>query len=95
MKISKDEVKYVAGLARISFDEDEIDKLQSELSAVLEYADALNKVDTEGVAPTEHILPIKNVFRKDEAKESLPLEEVFKNAPDTEAGGFKVPKVIE
>lgn len=95
MSISKDEVTYVAGLARLEFSPEETERLQDELSAVLEYADSLNKVDVSEVKPTEHILPVQNVFRKDEAKESLDLKKVLSNAPDQEAGAFKVPKVIE
>lgn len=95
MSISKDEVKYVAELARLDFSEEEIEKLQNELSAVLDYAQALDKYNTDDVKPTEHILPIQNVFREDIAVESLPIEKVLANAPDSEAGAFKVPKVIE
>lgn len=95
MSISKEEVLYVADLARIAFTEEETEKLQQELSAVLDYAKALDQCDTTDIKPTEHILPIQNVFRKDEAKPSLPIEKVLENAPDSEAGGFKVPKVIE
>lgn len=95
MSISKDEVIYVADLARIYFTDEEVEKLQQELSAVLDYATALDKCDTSNIKPTEHILPIQNVYRKDEAKPSLPIEKVLANAPESEAGGFKVPKVIE
>jgi len=95
MSISKKEVLYVADLARIAFDDDEVDRLSDELSAVLDYAETLNQLDTSNVKPTEHILKLQNVFRKDEVKESLPLEKVFRNAPEEEAGGFKVPRVVE
>ena len=95
MKISKDDVTYVAELARLEFNPEEVEKLRGELSAVLDYADVLNKYDTSEVKPTEHILPIENVFRKDEAKPSLDLEKALSNAPDVENGAFKVPKVIE
>lgn len=95
MSISKDEVAYVAELARLSFSPEEVEKLQDELSAVLDYAQALDKFNLEDVKPTEHILPIQNVYREDVAEESLDLEKVLSNAPDSEAGAFKVPKVIE
>ena len=95
MSISKEEVTYVAGLARLEFTEEETEKLQDELSAVLDYAESLNKYDVSNVKPTEHILPIENVFREDVVKESLDLDKVLKNAPDQESGAFKVPKVIE
>lgn len=95
MKISKEEVGYVAGLARLSFNEAETEKLQSDLSAVLDYVAALNELDTDEVPPTEHILPLQNVFREDVVKESLPIEKVLQNAPDSESNAFKVPRVIE
>ena len=95
MSISKDEVTYVAGLARLEFSDDETKKLQDELSAVLDYAESLNKLDTSKVKPTEHILPIQNVYRDDLVVDSLSLDKVLKNAPEKEKGAFKVPKVIE
>ncbi len=95
MSITKEEVIYVADLARLTFDDAAVDKLSDELGAVLNYANKLNELDTSAVKPTEHILPVQNVFRKDEAKPSLPIEKVLANAPDTEAGCFKVPRVLE
>ncbi len=95
MSISKNEVTYVAGLARLEFSEEETEKLQDELSAVLDYAEALNKLDTSNTKPTEHILPMENVFREDIVVDSLDLDKVLQNAPEKEKGAFKVPKVIE
>lgn len=95
MAISKEEVNYVAGLARLAFSPEEVEKLEKELSAVLEYAQALDACDTAGVKPTEHILPVQNVFREDVVKASLPIEKTLQNAPESEAGAFKVPKVVE
>lgn len=95
MSITREEVTYVADLARIEFTEAETDKLAGELGAVLDYAATLNKLDTSKVKPTEHILPVENVFRKDKVKPSLPIEKVLANAPDAEAGCFKVPRVLE
>lgn len=95
MRISNDEVTYVAKLARLEFDAGETDKMAGELAAVLDYIDTLNEVDTTDVAPTEHILPVKNVFRKDEIGKPLPNDVALANAPDTENGCFKVPRVLE
>ncbi len=95
MKISREEVDYVASLARIAFTEEESEKLQKDMSAVLDYIAALNELDTEGVEPTEHILPLQNVFREDVVEESLPIEKVLQNAPESESHAFKVPRVIE
>ena len=95
MSITKEEVTYVADLARLEFDDAAVERLADELGAVLNYAETLNKLDTSAVKPTEHILPVQNVFREDVAKPSLPIEEVLANAPESEAGCFKVPRVLE
>ncbi len=95
MSITREEVTYVADLARIEFDDAERDRLADELGAVLDYVETLNQLDTTDVKPTEHILPVQNVFREDVVKESLPLEAVLANAPESEAGCFKVPRVLE
>ncbi|MGI6108748.1 MAG: Asp-tRNA(Asn)/Glu-tRNA(Gln) amidotransferase subunit GatC [Eubacteriaceae bacterium] len=95
MKISKEEVAYVAGLARLSFNEEETEKLQEELSSVLDYVAALEKLDTTDVKPTEHVLELVNVLRPDVVGETLPIEKVLANAPESESNAFKVPRVIE
>lgn len=95
MKISKKDVEHVAMLARLHLDEDEKDKYTQQLNSILDYMEKLNQLDTEKVEPTSHVLPIKNVLRKDEVKASLSNEEVLSNAPDKEDGCFKVPKIIE
>lgn len=95
MSITKEEVTYVADLARLEFDDEAVERLADELGAVLNYAETLNKLDTSAVKPTEHILPVQNVFREDVVKPSLPIDEVLANAPEAEAGCFKVPRVLE
>ena len=95
MTLSKEAVTHVADLARLEFSEAETDRLAEVMGDVLGYMDTLNKLDTTDVKPTEHILPVKNVFRKDEIKPSLPIDQVLANAPDAEAGCFKVPRVLE
>ncbi|MBP2644826.1 MAG: Aspartyl/glutamyl-tRNA(Asn/Gln) amidotransferase subunit [Firmicutes bacterium] len=95
MKITRKDVETVAFLSRLAMDEAEMDKFTGQLNAILEYVDMLNKVDTEGVEPTDHILNLKNVMRADEAKPSLARELALKNAPEQEDGYFKVPKILE
>ncbi|TCO67691.1 Asp-tRNA(Asn)/Glu-tRNA(Gln) amidotransferase subunit GatC [Caldanaerobacter subterraneus] len=95
MAISKSEVEYIAKLARLKFTEEEIEAMSKELSKILDYVNKLNELDTENVEPTAHIVPIHNVFREDEVKPSMPREKVLMNAPFTEQGCFKVPKIIE
>ncbi len=92
-RISKDDVRHVAKLAELEFDEKSVEKITSQLDRILDHVAKISKVDTEGVPPTSHVLDIKNVFREDEAKPSVTQEAALKNAPDEENQGFKVPKI--
>ena len=95
MKITKDEVLYVADLARLDLDEASIDKFAGQIATILDYVDKLNEVDTEGVRPTSHAISLTNAFREDEQKEHLNRDEALSNAPAKEEGNFVVPKIIE
>ncbi|MCD6423278.1 MAG: Asp-tRNA(Asn)/Glu-tRNA(Gln) amidotransferase subunit GatC [Elusimicrobia bacterium] len=92
--IDKKDVEYLGNLARISLSEDEKEKLYADLEKILGYVSQLEKVDTENVEPTYHVLPVKNVFRKDKVKESFSKEEILKNATERKGDFFKVPKII-
>ena len=94
MKITKDEVLYVADLARLDLDEASIDKFAGQIATILDYVDKLNEVDTEGVRPTSHAISLTNAFREDEQKEHLERDEALSNAPQKEEGNFIVPKVV-
>ncbi|WP_346356268.1 Asp-tRNA(Asn)/Glu-tRNA(Gln) amidotransferase subunit GatC [Azotosporobacter soli] len=95
MKITRQDVENVALLSRLEFSDAELDRFTGQMDAILEYAQVLNQVDVEGVEPTAHVLPLKNVMRKDECKPSLSRELALSNAPEQEDGYFKVPKIIE
>jgi aspartyl-tRNA(Asn)/glutamyl-tRNA(Gln) amidotransferase subunit C len=95
MAIDKETVKYVAHLARIELDDSELDKLSGQLRDILDFIDKLKKLDVSQVKPTSHILPINNVLRQDDRRESLPTDKALKNAPRKEGNFFGVPKVIE
>jgi aspartyl-tRNA(Asn)/glutamyl-tRNA(Gln) amidotransferase subunit C len=95
MKITRKDVEHVALLSRLELGENDVEKFTGQLNAILDYIDVLNKVDTSGVEPTAHVLPVKNVMRADEAKPSLPRELALANAPEQEDGYFKVPKILE
>jgi len=95
MKITKDEVLYVADLARLDLDEASIDRFAAQIGTILDYVDKLNEVDTEGIAPTSHAIFLTNAFREDEPKEHLDREKALANAPEKEDGSFVVPKIIE
>lgn len=92
--LTKEQVENVALLARLKLGEEEKGQYATQLSAILEYADALSKLDTENVSPTAHVLPLKNVFRKDAVEEHLPNDEALANAPDKEGNYFRVPRIL-
>lgn len=94
-RITIDEVKHVANLARLAITEEEADKFAKQLDAIITFAEQLNELDTDNIEPTSHVLDMKNVFREDVAKPGLPVEEVLKNAPDHEDGQIKVPAIID
>jgi len=95
IKISRDEVAYVAHLARLEFGEEEKEKFTSQLNDILRYMDKLGEVDTAGVEPMTHAIAQKNAFRADVVGGSLPPEVSLANAPASRGGCFQVPKVIE
>ena len=95
MKINRQDVETVALLSRLEMTPEELEAYAGQLNAILDYADVLNKLDTKGVEPTAHVLPLKNVMRPDEVKPSLPRELALANAPEAEDGYFKVPKIME
>jgi aspartyl-tRNA(Asn)/glutamyl-tRNA(Gln) amidotransferase subunit C len=94
MALTIKEVEHVAMLARLSLSEDEKKIFGEQLSSILNYADTLNKLATDGVDPLTHILPAFNVFRTDEVQPSMPREEMLNNAPLAEEGQYKVPKIM-
>lgn len=93
--ITPEEVEHVANLARLEFNEEEIDQFTHQLGRILDYIGKLNELDTTDVPPTSHVLPIHNVSKEDAVKPSYDRELVFATAPETEEGHFDVPKVIE
>ncbi|MFZ4453494.1 Asp-tRNA(Asn)/Glu-tRNA(Gln) amidotransferase subunit GatC [Salibacterium aidingense] len=94
-RITKEQVRHVAHLARLSVTEEEAATFTEQLDAIIEFAEQLNELETENVEPTTHVLDIHNVLRKDEQRPSLDREEALKNAPDQEDGQVKVPSVLE
>jgi len=95
MKITKDQVLYVADLARLDLDAEMIDKFAGQIGTILDYVDKLNEVDTEGIRPTSHAISLTNAFREDEPDEHLERDQALANAPEKEDGSFIVPKIIE
>ena len=95
MVISEKEIEHLSRLARIELKEPEKEKLLRDLNRVLEYFQKLQEVDTHDVQPLSHPLQTVNVFRADEVKESLPVEQALQNAPTRKGPYFTVPKVIK
>ena len=95
MKLSREEVKRLALLARLGLDEDEVERLREQLSNILENFEILQQVDTTDVPPTAHSIALENVLREDEAGPSLSADQVLANAPNREEGFFKVRAVLE
>ncbi len=95
MRLSRQEVAHVAELAKLGLREEEIERFSEQLSAILEYMQMLNQLDTEAIPPTAHILGLENRMREDAATFSYPLEDILQNAPATENGSFKVKLILE
>jgi aspartyl-tRNA(Asn)/glutamyl-tRNA(Gln) amidotransferase subunit C len=95
MKITREEVENVAVLARLELTEEEKDTLTGQMDAILAYVDKLNELDTSGVVPTSHAVPMENAFRDDVEAPSIGVESALANAPERMEGFYRVPKVIE
>ncbi|HWB52776.1 MAG TPA: Asp-tRNA(Asn)/Glu-tRNA(Gln) amidotransferase subunit GatC [Tepidisphaeraceae bacterium] len=93
-KITPEQVRHVAKLARLALTDAEVERLGGELESILEYIAKMDRLDVSNVEPMAHPLPLKNVLREDVVTPSLPLEKVLQNAPETDGPFFKVPKVI-
>jgi aspartyl-tRNA(Asn)/glutamyl-tRNA(Gln) amidotransferase subunit C len=94
MSLSIDEVRKVARLARLELSEPDLARMQQQLSAILDYVDQLNQLNTDGVEPMAHPLPVHNVFRPDEPVPSLPVDDALQNAPQRVDNYFGVPAVF-
>lgn len=95
MKVTEKDVKYIAALSRLVIPESEMAKFVDQFNQILNYADILQQIDTKGIEPTAHVLPLHNVLREDVAVEGVSNELALENAPAVHNGGFKVPRVIE
>jgi aspartyl-tRNA(Asn)/glutamyl-tRNA(Gln) amidotransferase subunit C len=95
MKINRPQVEQVARLARLALEEEELDVLTGQMDAILGYVEKLNALNTDGIVPTAHAVPMENAFRADEIKPSIGVEKALRNAPAAGNGCFKVPRVIE
>ena len=95
MALTSKDVQHIARLARVALEGDDVERFRTQLSSILDHFTTLSAVDTEGVEPTAHPLPLSNVMREDSVSPSLPRTDVLLNAPDTEDGLLRVKAVLE
>jgi aspartyl-tRNA(Asn)/glutamyl-tRNA(Gln) amidotransferase subunit C len=95
MKLSHAKVEHIAELAKLGLTEEEKLKFCEQLSAILEYAEMLQQLDTKAIPPTATVLPLQNVMRPDEVAPSFSQEDILANAPDTAEGCFRVRAILE
>lgn len=95
MRLSQEEVRHIAELARLALSDEELARYQGQLSTILEHFERLQELDTEAIPPTATVLPLRSVMRADEPRPPSPRESILANAPATEEGCFKVPAVLE
>lgn len=95
MAITLDDARWIAHLARLELSDAELQTMTPQLSAILDYVQQLQQVDTEGVEPLAHPLPLQNVFRPDEPAPSLPVEQALANAPKRVGPFYGVPAVFD
>lgn len=93
-KITREEVRHVADLARLELSESEEERMTGQMNGILEYMEKLNELDTAGIVPTTHAIQLQNVFRADVVRDSLDREKALANAPESDGVNFIVPKVI-
>jgi aspartyl-tRNA(Asn)/glutamyl-tRNA(Gln) amidotransferase subunit C len=89
--IGRDEVLHVAQLARLKLSDEEVERMATELSGILEHVERISELDLDGVEPTSHVIALENVFRPDEPRPSWDRDEVLDSAPDPASGAFRVP----
>ena len=89
------EIEHLALLARLNLSDDEKRRFSRQVGSIIEYINKLNELDTTGVEPTAHVLPMNNIFREDTPRPSLPREKALQNAPERNESFYRVPKIIE
>ena len=94
MSVTRKDVEHIAELARLTFNEEELENFTHQLNQILGYMEKLNELNTDNIEPLSHPVEGNNVFREDELNTSIPTSEALKNAPDKDDQFFKVPKVI-
>jgi aspartyl-tRNA(Asn)/glutamyl-tRNA(Gln) amidotransferase subunit C len=96
MALTREQVQHIAELAKLKLNDDEVERMTQQLSAILDYAARLQELDTDAIPPTASVVPLRNVMREDAVTPSLPREEVLANAPDKSEDGefFRVRAIL-
>lgn len=94
MPVSRDDVLYVARLARLRVEEQELGRYAEQLSTILGHIDKISQVDLSEVEPTSHVQRLANVFREDESRPSFSQDEALANGPEVDEGAFRVPQIM-
>jgi aspartyl-tRNA(Asn)/glutamyl-tRNA(Gln) amidotransferase subunit C len=92
--IDREQVLHVAKLARLELSEDDVQRMSSELSSILDHVERISSLDLDDVEPTSHVVALENVTRPDEPRPSLPRERALEAAPDPDEGAFRVPSPV-
>jgi len=92
--IEKKDIQYIAKLANLKIEDDDIDDFTRQIGDILEYVEKLDELDTDDVVPTAYTVPMKNVMREDKAEPSMDRDKILSNAPDKKEGQYRVPKII-
>jgi len=95
MSVTKQDVHYIANLARLKLSDEEAEGLVKDMNKILDYMADLEELDTSDVEPLDHVTDLEYRFRKDEAKKPVEHDDALKNAPDADSDYFRVPRVIE
>jgi len=95
MKLSYEQVRHIAWLARLGLSDEEVEKFSLQLSNILDNVEILQRVDTANVSPATHTIPLQNVLRKDDVAKSYSQSEVLSNAPRQAEKCFKVQAILD
>ncbi|MDD5455417.1 MAG: Asp-tRNA(Asn)/Glu-tRNA(Gln) amidotransferase subunit GatC [Candidatus Margulisbacteria bacterium] len=87
-------IKHLAGLSRLQFSEEELERYSRDMENIFNYANLLKKIDTSKINPSAHAIPLQNVFKADEIKPYQNIEKILKNAPQVEDHSFVVPRIL-
>ena len=95
MNITTEEVRRIATLARLHLSEEESEQMAADMANIIDFADQLNELSTDGTEPSAHAIPVQNVFREDELSGSFDREALLQNAPERDEECFLVPRTVE